>query len=105
MTTVEISKFEHNGQTFSLNKPLSFTLEHTGVFWCYENEVFNFQGCGQSKDDALKNLNQDLASFYHEIALENDDNLDGSAVEMKRRFLNLLESVVLPLGNGKCGSN
>ena len=95
---VEISELEYEGQVFKLNRPLLLSFEcWDGHLWICENNDLNLSGSGKSKEEALKSLSQDFADFYHEIALEKDENLEEKAIEMKRRFLDLLESVLLPL--------
>lgn len=98
---VEISRFEHEGQVFILSRPAPFSLTQVDDLWVYENEGLNLLGYSPNRDEALKNLNEDFANFYHEIALEKDENLEEKAAEMKRQFLDLLESVFLPLGAKK----
>lgn len=99
---VEISELEHEGQVFKLNRSLPLSFEcWDGHLWICENDALNLSGSGRSKEEALKSLSQDFAYFYHEIALEKDENLEEKAVDMKRQFLDLLESVLLPLGAKK----
>jgi len=87
---VRISKFEHGGRVHELREAVPFNIEFAEGVWAYSNDSLGLRGFAFKRDDALRELHEAFDFVYQDIALEADNALDEKAIEIKRRFLDLL---------------
>ncbi len=98
MEPIRIQRFEHGNATYKLREPLTFTIEFMDGVWIYSNERYRLWGYAKRREDALIELAEAFDYLYREIALEEDDLLDGKAVDTKRRLLAIVEQAAEPGG-------
>ena len=90
MEPLRISRFVTAGRTFQLKEPLIVNAEFDEGMWVYHSPLINLWGYGARPEDALCDLHESFAYLWDEIALEQDELLDGSAIQVKRSLLDLV---------------
>jgi hypothetical protein len=93
MEPIRISKFEHGGQVYRLREALPFNVEFIENVWAYSHDSLGIRGYAEKRDDALRELHEAFDYAYAAFALEQDDLLDEKAQLLKKRLLELVESV------------
>ncbi len=88
-TTLQVKFFEHAGVRYNLRRPLDFKVEKSKGRWVYSNDSLNLWGHGARSEEALKDLHENFAYLWKEIAEENDEHLDGKARAIKKRLVEL----------------
>ena len=89
METVFISKFEYRGRTYNLLEVVPFVVEYSDGMWLYSNDVLGIMGWAFSRDEVLQELYSDFDFTYRNIGLEDESELNGKAIELKRELLRL----------------
>lgn len=85
-----ISHFVATGRSFSFKEPLEVSAELDDGMWIYHNSLINLWGFCERPEDALRDLHENFAYLWDEIAQQHDDLLDGGALEIKRNLLKLV---------------
>lgn len=89
MDPIRLTRFEHAGVRYSLRKPVVVTVEYTDGLWVYHNEPLNLWGYGERREDALKDLQENFAYLWKEVAEEDDAVLDDKARLLKRALVDI----------------
>jgi hypothetical protein len=55
-------------------------------------EILGIVASGTNRAEAMQSFAQEFSVIWHEIALENDENLTPDAIELKRKLFSLVES-------------
>lgn len=91
MEPLRIGRFEHEGRVFSLTTPILVNVEYTEDLWVYHHPKLNLWGYASRREDALRNLNEAFAYVYHDIAEEEEENLDAAARELRAHLRQLVK--------------
>jgi hypothetical protein len=89
MDPIRLARFEHAGVRYSLRKPVVVNVEYTDGLWVYHNEPLNLWGYGERREDAIKDLHENFAYLWKEVAEEDDVVLDDKALLVKRALLEI----------------
>lgn len=89
MEPLRLTRFEHSGTRFELRKPIQVQVEYVDGLWMYRNEALNLWGCGERREEALRDLHANFAYLWKEFAEERDEVLDEKALALKLRLLEL----------------
>ena len=92
MEPIRMARFEHGGSVYKLREPVPFNIEFADGVWAYGNAGLGLRGYAKRRDEALRELHEAFDYAYREIVMEDDDALDGKAIELKRRLLSLVET-------------
>jgi hypothetical protein len=90
MEPLRIARFEHDGRVFTLQSPIAVNVEYTDGLWVYHHPELNLWGYAARREDALRDLHQTFAYVYHDIAEDNEENLDAVARQLRERLLRLV---------------
>ena len=96
MEPLKISRFATGGRTFRLKEPLLVDTDFDDGVWVYHSSLINLWGSGERPEDALRDLHENFAYLWDEIAQEADESLDGRALEIKRALLDLVVGQPVP---------
>ena len=75
---------------FQLKEPLEFTADIDDGMCVYHNPQINLWGYGDRPDDALRDLHENFAYLWDEVAQDQDELLDDKALEVKHAILELV---------------
>lgn len=89
MEPLRLTRFEYCGTRFELRKPLQVQVEYVDSLWVYRNEALNLWGCGERREEALRDLHANFAYLWNEFAEERDEVLDEKALALKRRLIEI----------------
>lgn len=89
MEPLRLSRFEYAGMRYDLQQPIQVQVEYIDGLWMYRNESLNLWGCGERREEALRDLHSNFLYLWQEIAEETDEMLDEKALGLKRRLLEL----------------
>lgn len=89
MEPLRLSRFEHSGIRHDLQRPIQMQVEFADDLWVYRNESLNLWGCGERREDALRDLHANFAYIWQEFAEESDEVLNDKALALKRRLIDL----------------
>lgn len=89
MEPLRMTRLDHSGFRLDFKTPVQVQVEYTDGLWVYRNEALNLLGCGERREDALKDLHANFAYLWQEFAEEEDRVLDSNALMLKRRLIGL----------------
>lgn len=89
MEPLRLTRLDHSGFRRDFMTPIQVQVEYTDGLWVYRNDALNLLGCGERREDALKDLHANFAYLWQEFAEEEDRVLDTRARLLKRRLLDL----------------
>lgn len=92
MEPLRIARFEHGGRAFALNAPIAVNVEYIDGLWVYNHPDLNLWGYAARREDALRDLNENFAYLYEEIAEEDEGLLDAVARQLRTRLLLLVSA-------------
>lgn len=99
MEKVSYSSIDYKSRRFYLRESIQVVVECLPVkggecaWWIYEYSDLDICGCSMIKERAEKLFREEFSACWDYIANEEDKNLTGDAVEMKRRILYLVDRV------------
>lgn len=89
-----LTEIHASGRIFRLNRPIPITrFAENGMCYC-EYRPLAIMSFGRSHALAMKSFNEDFAALWDAIAETDDDALTGDAIEVKKQFRNLVQSIV-----------
>ncbi len=89
-----LTEVRASGRIFRLNRPLSVTrFSENGMCYC-EYKPLAITSFGRSYALAMQAFHEDFAALWDAIAEVGDDALTGDAIEVKKEFRNLVQSIV-----------
>jgi hypothetical protein len=94
----EIEKISFNGRILQSRDKLGFEPFydpdiHMMAIQCPEFGMFV---SGNTKEELKREVEEDIAFLWEEIALEKDDNLTRGAIALKNRLLEMFEEIAYP---------
>ncbi|MDR2696882.1 MAG: hypothetical protein LBB40_00220 [Holophagales bacterium] len=87
------TELSYRNQTFVLSKELVIRVTSEDGGWSFESEDYELLGFGHTRSEAELAFRFDFSLCWNEIACEDDKILSPGAKEMKRSFLELVNSV------------
>jgi len=90
---VRIGRIEHEGTIYRFREPLLLNVDYADGVWVYSNEEINLWGTGKRREDALRDLAENFAYLWKEIAEAPDEALDANARRLKAILLALREGM------------
>jgi len=91
MDPLRLTRFEAEGTVYHLKEPLVVDVEYSDEMWVFRNDLINLWGFGERREDALRDLHENFAYLWHEIAQETDELLDSHAIDIKRVLSSVVE--------------
>lgn len=88
--SLRISSLDSGGRLFTFKEPLVVDVDFDDENWIYHNPRLNLWGHGDTREDALRDMQENFAYLWDEIAQEQDDLLDDRAIELKQNLLQLV---------------
>jgi len=88
MDPLRISRFEHGGKVYVQREPFVVNVQYEDDLWTYHCPQINLWGCGERREDALKDLHENFAYLWREVAEESDGVLDSQARKIKELLRN-----------------
>jgi hypothetical protein len=90
MEPLRIGRFVHGDRTFRLSSPIAVNVEYVDGAWVYSQNELSLLGYGETREQALENLNADFSDVYLNIAQEDPANLDGIARQARDRLRSIV---------------
>ena len=72
-----------------LNEPIIFKIDIDANGFYYSSEEYNIYAYGKNQKSAEQDIFNEFELQYKEYAMEDDENLDKNARELKQRLLNI----------------
>jgi hypothetical protein len=88
MDSLRISRFEHGGKVYLQREPFVVNVQYEDDLWTYHCPQINLWGCGERREDALKDLHENFAYLWSEIAEESESVLDSQARKIRELLRN-----------------
>ncbi|ACV25378.1 hypothetical protein QIT38_gp38 [Methanocaldococcus fervens tailed virus 1] len=75
---------------YKLKEPLKFKVIYDDKVWYLDNRELNLVGCGNTLEDAIKDLEEEFDFMIEEYLYEGDENLHESALRLKKKLKEIL---------------
>ena len=86
---LRLTRIEWKNRVYRFRTPVDFSVEYDDGLWVYENEQLGVRAYAERRQDAIRELHENFDYVWREIAMEDDNNLDGMAIELKRYLLDV----------------
>jgi hypothetical protein len=83
-----------SGKVFRLNTPIRVSVAVEGGYYQCESRPLGILSFGQTHQEAIRSFCEDFSMLWDVIAQSSDSSLMPDAIEVKRRLLVLVNSVV-----------
>ena len=93
LSPIKITTLSNPELTLILNEPIQGTPIFVNQEIVLELSDFNIIVAGVTRDEVIRNLEEDMVWLHQEYGLAPDDNLSGDAQQLKRRILELVKEV------------
>jgi len=91
--TIPLTELTYGGKTFVFSRPLFVRVIEEEGGWALESDTPEFMGFGHSRDEAELSFCSCFASYWEDIACEDDSALTLGARKVKREFLALVKAL------------
>jgi hypothetical protein len=95
LSPIEIDEILVNRKLLKFKSVNTFIpkLDETQQLLCIQDDNIGIDVCAESHDELYELLLQEIEILWFEYALENDDNLTNTALDLKRKLLTLITEV------------
>ena len=95
LSPIEIDEILVNNKLLKFNSLQIFIpkLDETQQLLCIQDDNLGIDVCAEAHDDLYELLLQEIEILWFEYALENDDSLTNSALDLKKKLLTLITEV------------
>lgn len=84
----------YNGKVFVLNKKLDCQVEFEDKYYVIKNNELDILVWGQTREEVEEAFRFSFYSLYLNYLIEADENLSNEALELKRKLLSIIKSII-----------
>lgn len=85
-------------EKFMFRNEVACSVRIEEKYYIIEYEPLDILACAKTRAEAIEQFKEEISMLWHAYVLEDDDNLTGDAIELKRKVERLIEGVQI-IGN------